>query len=85
MGNPHLLLLDEPSEGLAPLVVATLKEQLSRLKTTGLTMILAEQNIRFVTELGDRVYILEGGMMRYHGTMPEFLTDTEVRQAYLAV
>ena len=85
MGSPHLLLLDEPSEGLAPLVVATLKECLARLKATGLTMVLAEQNIRFVSELGDRVYILENGMVKYHGTMAEFLADAAVRQAHLAV
>ena len=85
MGNPEILLLDEPSEGLAPLVVETLRQQLMRLKASGLTIVLAEQNVRFVGELGDRVYILEKGMMRYHGTMPAFLKDEEVRRTYLAV
>jgi branched-chain amino acid transport system ATP-binding protein len=85
MGNPELLLLDEPSEGLAPLVVETLRQQLARLKDAGLTMVLAEQNVRFVSELGTRVYILENGMVRYQGAMSEFLADAEVRQAYLAV
>jgi len=85
MGNPEVLLLDEPSEGLAPLVVETLRQQLGRLKTSGLTMVLAEQNVRFVSELGDRVYILEKGMVRYQGSMAAFLADAEVRQAYLAV
>jgi branched-chain amino acid transport system ATP-binding protein len=85
MGNPEILLLDEPSEGLAPLVVEMLREQLGRLKASGLTMVLAEQNVRFVSELGDRVYILEKGMIRYQGTMAAFLADAEVRQAYLAV
>jgi branched-chain amino acid transport system ATP-binding protein len=85
MGGPRLLLLDEPSEGLAPLVVETLRQQLARLKGAGLTMVLAEQNVRFVSELGTRVYILENGMVRYRGTMAEFLADAEVRQAYLAV
>jgi len=85
MGNPRLLLLDEPSEGLAPLVVDMLREQLGRLKRTGLTMILAEQNIRFVSDLGDRVYILENGMVKYQGSMGSFLGDEEVRLAYLAV
>jgi branched-chain amino acid transport system ATP-binding protein len=85
MGNPQVLLLDEPSEGLAPLVVETLRQQLGRLKASGLTLVLAEQNVRFVSELGDRVYILEKGMVRYQGSMAEFVADAEVRQAYLAV
>jgi len=85
MGNPEILLLDEPSEGLAPLVVETLREQLGRLKASGLTMVLAEQNVRFVSDLGDRVYILEKGMVRYQGAMAAFLADAAVRQAYLAV
>jgi branched-chain amino acid transport system ATP-binding protein len=85
MGSPELLLLDEPSEGLAPLVVDMLREQLGRLRADGLTMIVAEQNVRFVSGLGDRVYILEKGMVRYHGAMNEFLADDEVRQAYLAL
>ena len=85
MGDPAILLLDEPSEGLAPLVVETLREQLAHLKQSGLTIVLAEQNVRFVSELGDRVYILEKGMVRYQGSMAEFLADEQVRQAYLAV
>jgi branched-chain amino acid transport system ATP-binding protein len=85
MGNPEILLLDEPSEGLAPIVVETLREQLGRLKASGLTMVLAEQNVRFVSGLGDRVYILEKGMARYQAPMASFLADDEVRQTYLAV
>jgi branched-chain amino acid transport system ATP-binding protein len=85
MGNPEVLLLDEPSEGLAPLVVDNLRQQLRRLKASGLTIVLAEQNVRFVSELGDRVYILEKGMVRYQGSMAEFLADEQVRQTYLAV
>jgi branched-chain amino acid transport system ATP-binding protein len=85
MGNPSLLLLDEPSEGLAPLVVEMLATQLAGLKGTGLTMLVAEQNVHFVSELGDRVYILEKGMVRYEGSMPEFVANDEVRRAYLAV
>ena len=85
MGDPAVLLLDEPSEGLAPLVVETLRQQLAQLKQNGLTIVLAEQNVRFVSELGDRVYILEKGMVRYQGSMTEFLADEPVRQAYLAV
>src|SRR5881628_3324358 len=85
MGSPELLLLDEPSEGLAPLVVETLRAQLARLKATGLAMVLAEPNVRFVSDLGDRVYILENGMVKYQGSMAAFLGDEEIRRAYLAV
>lgn len=85
MTNPDLLLLDEPSEGLAPVVVQALKEQLIKLKETGLTIILAEQNVRFVSGLGDKVYILEKGHIRYQAPMSRFLADEEVRTAYLAV
>ena len=85
MGSPEVLLLDEPSEGLAPLVVDMLEEQLRRLKSDGLTMVVTEQSVRFVSELGDRVYVLEMGTVRYAGAMSEFLGDDEVRRAYLAV
>ncbi len=85
MGNPEVLLLDEPSEGLAPLVVEMLGEQLRRLKAAGLTIMLTEQSIRFVADLGDRVYILENGTVRYQGAMREFLSDDSIRRAYLAV
>jgi branched-chain amino acid transport system ATP-binding protein len=85
MGSPDVLLLDEPSEGLAPLVVQMLGEQLGGLKETGLTMILAEQNVHFVGELGDRVYVLEKGTVRYQGSMSAFLANEEIRRAHLAV
>ena len=85
MGSPAVLLLDEPSEGLAPLVVEMLEQQLARLKEAGLTMIVTEQNVRFVSALGDRVYILENGTVRYRGTMGDFLGNEAVRRAYLAV
>ncbi len=85
MGSPEVLLLDEPSEGLAPLVVDMLEDQLRRLKSEGLTMVVTEQSVRFVSELGDRVYVLEMGTVRYAGAMSEFLGDDEVRRAYLAV
>jgi branched-chain amino acid transport system ATP-binding protein len=85
MGSPSLLLLDEPSEGLAPLVVEMLAAQLARLKSTGLTMLVAEQNVHFVSELGDRVYILEKGSVCYQGTMTEFAASEDVRRAHLAV
>ncbi|MDO8477875.1 MAG: ABC transporter ATP-binding protein [Candidatus Rokubacteria bacterium] len=85
MGNPELLLLDEPSEGLAPLVVDHLKEQIGRLKQDGLTILLAEQNVDFCLDLADRVYVLEKGRIRYEGTAASFRQDESVRAQYLAL
>jgi branched-chain amino acid transport system ATP-binding protein len=85
MGNPELLLLDEPSEGLAPLVVEHLKEQIARLKQEGLTILLAEQNIGFSLDLADRVYVLEKGHIRFDGTARDFRDNDAVRQQYLAL
>ena len=85
MGNPELLLLDEPSEGLAPLVVRHLKEQIARLKQDGLTILLAEQNVDFSLDLADRVYVLEKGHIRFHGTAREFRADDAIRHQYLAL
>ena len=85
MGNPELLLLDEPSEGLAPLVVEHLKEQIERLKREGLTILLAEQNVGFCLDLADRVYVLEKGQIRYQGTAREFREDESIRHQYLAL
>jgi branched-chain amino acid transport system ATP-binding protein len=85
MGNPELLLLDEPSEGLAPLVVDHLQEQIGRLKADGLTILLAEQNVDFSLDLADRVYVLEKGHIRYEGTSREFRENASIRQQYLAL
>jgi branched-chain amino acid transport system ATP-binding protein len=85
MGNPELLLLDEPSEGLAPLVVDHLRVQIARLKAGGLTILLAEQNVEFSLSLADRVYVLEKGHIRYEGTAREFREDESIRQRYLAL
>jgi branched-chain amino acid transport system ATP-binding protein len=85
VGNPTLLLLDEPSEGLAPLVVQALLERLRRLKETGATVLLAEQNLRFATELADRIYIIERGEIRYEGRPDELAAHPEVREKYIMV
>jgi branched-chain amino acid transport system ATP-binding protein len=85
MGNPELLLLDEPSEGLAPLVVDHLGEQIARLKREGLTILLAEQNVDFSLSLADRVYVLEKGVVRYEGTAGAFRADESIRHQYLAL
>jgi len=85
MGNPQLLLLDEPSEGLAPLVVDHLREQIARLKGEGLTILLAEQNVDFCLALAERVYVLEKGHIRYEGTAQAFRADESIRHQYLAL
>jgi branched-chain amino acid transport system ATP-binding protein len=84
MGNPGLLLLDEPSEGLAPIVVQQLGEQIKRLRTEGITILLCEQNARFSLDLSDRLYILEKGQVRYSGTVADFHRD-EAGKSYLAI
>ena len=85
MGNPSLLLLDEPSEGLAPMVVSAILERLKRLKATGTTALISEQNLRFANELADRVSIIERGEIRYEGTPGELAAHPEVREKYLMV
>jgi branched-chain amino acid transport system ATP-binding protein len=85
MGNPDLLLLDEPSEGLAPLVVDHLGEQIARLKAEGLTLLLAEQNVEFALELADRVYVLEKGQVRFSGPAARLREDESLRHELLAL
>jgi branched-chain amino acid transport system ATP-binding protein len=85
MGNPDLLLLDEPSEGLAPLVVRDLGAQIQRLKADGMTILLCEQNARFATALSDRAYILEKGQVRFSGTIQELQDNEAIRRQYLAL
>ena len=85
MGNPRLLLLDEPSEGLAPVVVRALGEQIAALKREGLTIVLSEQNLKFAARLADRAYIIERGVIRFGGAMADLLADEALRRAYLSV
>jgi branched-chain amino acid transport system ATP-binding protein len=85
MGNPDVLLLDEPSEGLAPVVVRGLLDRLLGLKAQGQTILLSEQNLRFATRLADRAYVLEQGQVRFEGTMAALLADEAARRAYLMV
>ena len=85
MGNPRLLLLDEPSEGLAPVVVRALGEQIAALKREGLTIVLSEQNLKFAARLADRAYIIERGLIRFGGAMADLLADEALRRAYLSV
>ena len=85
MGNPELLLLDEPSEGLAPLVVDHLRDQIARLKQEGLTILLAEQNTEFSLALADRVYVLEKGSIRFSGPAARLRDDAALRHELLAL
>jgi branched-chain amino acid transport system ATP-binding protein len=85
VGNPTLLLLDEPSEGLAPVTVRTLLERLLVLKGRGQTILLSEQNLAFAARLADRAYVLSQGQVRHQGPMAEVLDHEAVRRAYLMV
>lgn len=85
MTNPAFLLLDEPTEGLAPLIVAMLEEQIVALKKSGLTVLLAEQNQRTALKLSDRGYIIDNGAIKYHGSIEELRADEEIRRKYLLV
>ncbi len=85
MGNPSAILLDEPSEGLAPVIVEQMANTIRDLKADGLTVILSEQNLHFANLVSDRAYIIEKGAIRYTGTMADLAADTEIRNAYLTV
>ncbi len=85
MGNPDLLLLDEPSEGLAPAVVRALADAIGRIRAEGVTMLLAEQNASFATRIADRVYIIENGRISLEEAGPYIRAHPEVLQRYLAV
>ncbi len=83
MGNPKMLLLDEPSEGLAPLIVEQMEAAIAALKQEGLAVLLCEQNLHFARRLADRTVILEKGQVRYTGTMAALMADAAVRKTYL--
>jgi branched-chain amino acid transport system ATP-binding protein len=85
MGNPLLLLLDEPSEGLAPLVTKMIEDQIMELKKEGLTILLSEQNSSFALNVSDRVYILEKGHVLWQGNVPELKKRPDIMKTYLGV
>jgi branched-chain amino acid transport system ATP-binding protein len=85
MGNPELLLLDEPSEGIAPIVVASIERKIRELKSAGLSIVLAEQNLDFVLSLSDRCYVLEKGCLVFSGTADDLRTNQEVQDKYLHI
>ena len=85
MKNPDIILLDEPAEGLAPLVIKNLMEVIKRIQHEGVTILLADQNLKFCRAVADRGYILEKGMIQYEGTMKEIWGNEEVVSKYLVV
>ncbi|MDR5857620.1 ABC transporter ATP-binding protein [Caballeronia sp. LZ062] len=85
MGNPRVVLLDEPSEGVAPVIVEQMADMILELKREGLAIVLSEQNLHFAELVSDRVYVLEKGQVRHAGTMKAFVEDEAARRAYLGV
>lgn len=85
MKNPALLLLDEPAEGLAPMVVHRLVEVLREIRAAGMTILLADQNLHFCRKVADRAYIMEKGLMQFSGTMDVIWKNEDVVRRYLAV
>jgi branched-chain amino acid transport system ATP-binding protein len=83
--EPRVLLLDEPSEGLAPVVVRRLGEAIAALKREGLTILLSEQSVAFARRLADRAYVIEKGEIRFEGTLAALDADASLRRAYLGV
>lgn len=85
MGNPELLLLDEPVEGVAPLVVQDLGRQILKLKTMGETILFSEQNVKFAIMTAERAYVIDRGRIRYEGTMESLSENEEIKQNYLMI
>jgi branched-chain amino acid transport system ATP-binding protein len=85
MGNPFLVLLDEPSEGVAPLIVEQMAQMIIALKTQGVSILLCEQNMHFAELVSDRAYVLEKGQIRHQSSMAELAANHEVRRAYLSM
>lgn len=85
MGNPRLLLLDEPSEGLAPVIVDRMADAVLALKQGGLAVLLSEQNLRFAARVADRALVLEKGVIRWEGGMAALMADEEARTSWLSL
>ncbi len=85
MGNPLIVLLDEPSEGIAPLIVEEIADTIVELKKRGLSILLSEQNVGFAEIVSDRAYLLEKGQIRWTGTMAELAENTEIKRNYLTL
>lgn len=85
MGNPYLVLLDEPSEGVAPVIVEQMAQMILELKSQGVSILLSEQNMHFAELVSDRAYVLEKGQIRFEGSMADLAANEDVRRAYLSV
>lgn len=85
MGNPNLLILDEPSEGLSPLMVKTLVEAIRQIRNEGVTLLIADQNVKFARRVADRGYIMEKGHIRFSGRLEELWANEDIVRRYLAV
>lgn len=85
MGNPLLLMLDEPSEGVAPVIVEQMVHMILQLKQQGLAILLSEQNLHFARLVCDRAYVLEQGQIRFSGSMQDLAANEEVQQSYLSL
>jgi branched-chain amino acid transport system ATP-binding protein len=85
MGNPQAILLDEPSEGLAPIIVEQMAHAVKALKAEGLSVLLSEQNLYFAHEVSDRAYVVDRGRIRYEGRLDAIMADEGIRRAHLAV
>jgi branched-chain amino acid transport system ATP-binding protein len=85
MGNPEAVLLDEPSEGLAPVIVEQMAAAISRMKAEGIAVLLSEQNLHFAASVADRTYIIEKGTIRHEGRMADIASDAALREAYLGL
>jgi branched-chain amino acid transport system ATP-binding protein len=85
MGNPLVVLLDEPSEGIAPVIVEEIADTIVALKKRGLSILLSEQNVGFAQIVSDRAYMLEKGQIRWAGTMAELADNTDIQRTYLTL
>ena len=85
MGNPLLILLDEPSEGVAPVIVEMMANTIIELKKAGVSILLSEQNVHFAELVSDRAYVLEKGQIRWNGTMVALAGNVDIQRAYLTV
>lgn len=85
MGNPELLLLDEPIEGLAPLIVRMLAEIIEQIRNQGVTLLISEQNVKFSLKIAQRVFIIDKGTIRYQGSVEDLKGNEEIKKRYLAV
>jgi branched-chain amino acid transport system ATP-binding protein len=85
MGNPLLILLDEPSEGVAPVIVELMANTILELKKAGVSILLSEQNVHFAELVSDRAYVLEKGQIQWDGTMADLADNIEIQRAYLTV